>query len=134
MKQLVIFSILLCSSLVLSAQDNKAVKNHLKSVSVFEQKFDAGTAGKVLPESVVRYDEAGNVIEEIEYKLGKITRHTTYKYDSNGNKIQEIELDASGKKIKTSVYKYYNNLRMEKTVYDANNKAISKKTYQYESY
>lgn len=134
MKQLVIFAILLCSSMVLSAQDNKPVKNHLKSVSVFEQKFDDGAAGKVLAESVVRYDESGNVIEEIEYKLGKITKHTTYKYDPNGNKIQEIELDANGKKIKTSIYKYNNNLRIEKTVYDANNKAVSKKTYKYESY
>lgn len=134
MKQLVIFSILLCSSLVLLAQENKPAKNHLKSISVFEQKFDAGTAGKVLPESVVRYDPMGNVIEEIEYKLGKITKHTTYKYDSNGNKIQEVELDANGKKMKTSVYTYNNNLRTEKTVYDANNKVVSKKTYKYESY
>ncbi len=134
MKQLVIFSILLCSSLVLSAQDNKPVKNNLKSLTVYEQKFEAGTAGKVLPESVVRYDEGGNVIEEIEYKQGKITKHTTYKFDSNGNKIQEIELDANGKKMKTSVYTYKNNLRMEKTVYDANNKVVSKKTYKYESY
>jgi hypothetical protein len=134
MKRLLIFTIFLCGSMVLSAQEKKAAANQLKSVTVYEQKYDNGIAGKAMVESVTRYDQAGNVIEEIEYKQGKITKHTTNKFDVANNKIEETELDANGKKVKVSVYTYNKNLRTEKVVYDAGNKIIMKKTYKYETY
>jgi len=118
---------------LLSAQEKKAMANKLKSITVYGQKFEKG-AGKVLIESVTKYDQTGNIIEEIEYKLGKVDKHFLYKFDAANNKILETELDASGKKIKITEYKYTNNLRTEKTVYDGNNQVVSKKTYKYETY
>jgi len=135
MKKAVIFLIILVWPVLVFGQDKKAAANKLKSITVSEQKFEKGAAGKATVESVTRYDQAGNIIEEIEYKLGKVDKHFTYKYDASNNKIQEVELDASGKKIKVAEYKYdSNNLRTEKTVYDGSNQILSRKTYKYESY
>lgn len=135
MKKIIIFLMILIWPLLLSAQEKNAIVHKLKSVTVSEQKFEKGVAGKAMPESVTRYDQAGNLIEEIEYKEGKVDKHFTYKYDAANNKIQEIEMDPSGKKIKISEYKYNsNNLRTEKIVYNGNNQITSKKTYKYEIY
>jgi antitoxin component YwqK of YwqJK toxin-antitoxin module len=120
--------------LLLSAQDKKAIANKLKSITVHEQKYEKGEAGKVLVESVTKYDQAGNVVEEIEYKQGKVDKHMTYQYDADNNKILETELDAAGKKIKVTTYKYTNKLRTEKIEYDGNRQLLSKKTYKYETY
>jgi hypothetical protein len=135
MNKIILIIFALFSPFLLNAQVKKAVNYKLKTVKEYEQKWDKGIAGKNYPESLVSYDQKGNITEEIEYKAGKITRHFTYKYDSFNNKIEETELDPSGKKIKVSVYAYdTNNLRTMKTVYDGNNKILSKKTYQYETW
>lgn len=135
MKNTVIAFLLLVLPLSLFSQEKKAVANKLKSITVHEQKYEKGNAGKVMVESVVKYDQAGNIIEEIEYKEGKVDKHFTYKYDAANNKIQEIELDPSGKKIKITEYKYNSsNLRTERNVYSGSNQLISKKTYKYEVY
>jgi len=118
----------------LYSQDKKAVKHKLKSITEFEQKYEKGVAGKALKESEIRYDSDGNMIEEIEYKLGKVSKHVTYQYDEDNNKIRETEMDLSGKKIKVTEYKYSDGLRTEKIVYDGNNKIVSRKTYKYETY
>jgi antitoxin component YwqK of YwqJK toxin-antitoxin module len=131
------FILILLFHLVISgilAQDNKAVSNNLKKMTVYEQKAEKGVMGNSQIESMVRYDKSGNVIEEIEYKQGKIDKHFLYKYDASNHKIEETELDPSGKKIRLTIYTYNKDLKSEKAVYDANNQLISKKTYKYETY
>lgn len=134
MKRIAFFIMIMVFPLLLSAQDKKAIANKLKSITVHEQKYEKGEAGKVLVESVTKYDQAGNVVEEIEYKQGKVDKHMTYQYDADNNKILETELDAAGKKIKVTTYKYTNKLRTEKIEYDGNRQLLSKKTYKYETY
>ena len=134
MKQVCIFTFILLLPLISSAQDRKAVANKLKSVTVSEQKYEKGVAEKILVESVTRYDQSGNVVEEIRYKQGRIGSHLIYKYDGANNKIQESELDPAGKTIKVTVYTYSNNLRTERTVYDGNKQILSRKIYRYETY
>jgi hypothetical protein len=134
MKKTLIVLLILVWPILVFAQDKKASSNKLKSITVNEQKFEKGIAGKVMVESIVRYDQAGNILEEIEYKQGKVDTHFTYKYDAANNKVQEVELDPNGKKIKITEYKYSNNLRTEKIVHDGNMQVISKKTYKYENY
>lgn len=105
-------------------------KPKIKSLTVYEEKFDA-LVSKKLKESEVVYDERGNILEEITYKQGKINKHFRYQYDSDDNKIKEEKLDPSGKVIETSEYRIENGLRVEKVVYDQNKKMKSRKTYQY---
>ena len=128
-----ILMIMALPSLV-SGQDKKAKKHNLKSTTVYEQKYEKGNGGKTLKESETRYDDAGNIIEEISYQLGKVDKHFLYEYDKDNNKIRETELDASGKKIKVTEYKYSDGLRMERTVYNGNNQVLSKKTYKCETF
>ncbi len=125
---------LISFSAVSFSQDKKALKHNLKSIVVTEQKYDKGTAGKAVIESETHYDNAGNVTEEIEYKLGKVIKHIVYQYDNDNQRIRETELDASGKKVKISEYKYSDGLKTEKTVYDSNNKIILRKVYKYETF
>jgi YD repeat-containing protein len=135
MKKTAIVLLMLAWPMLMLGQDKKAVAGKLKSITVHEQKYEKGVAGKANVESVVRYDEAGNIIEEIEYKLGRVDKHFTYKYNDANNKVEEVELDPSGRKIKVTEYKYNSaNLRTEKTVYDGKNQILSKKTYKYETY
>jgi hypothetical protein len=134
MNKIIIIALAICWPVIIHAQDKKAVNNNLKTIKTYEQKWEKGTAGKVNMESMVTYDQKGNVIEEIEYKEGKINKHFTYKYDEKNNKTQETELDPSGKKIRITVYVYDKNLKTEKTVYDGSNHILSKKTYKYETY
>ena len=134
MKKIAIFTITLFVSCLIHAQEKKAVDNKLKTITVTEQKWDKGTAGKAMTESITRYDQKGNILEEIKYKQGKVDTHFTYKYDANNNKVQETELDASGKKIRITTYVYQNNLRSERLVFDGNNQPVSKKTYKYETF
>jgi hypothetical protein len=129
---ILLFTLLLTCSI--HAQEKKAVDNKLKTITVTEQKWEKGTAGKVMTESITRFDQKGNILEEIEYKQGKVDKHFTYKYDANNNKVQEIEMDPSGKKIRITTYTYQNNLRTERTVVDGNNQPVSRKTYKYETY
>lgn len=132
--RILLFVLMISCPLWSFGQDKKAVKHNLKSITEYEQKYDKGVAGKALKESEIRYDSDGNIIEEIEYKLGKVSKHIKYEYNEDHNKIRETELDPSGKKIKVTEYKYNNGLKTEKTVYDANNKIVSRKTYKYETY
>jgi hypothetical protein len=125
--------IVLAWPLLVFGQDKKAAANKLKSITVYEQKYEKGP-GKSIIESVTKYDQSGNITEEIEYKLGKVDKHYTYEYDGDNNKIRETEFDPAGKKIKVTEYKYSNNLRTERTVYDGNKQILSKKTYKYETY
>lgn len=108
--------------------DNASVR--VKSRIVHEEKTDKGKKTTSI-ESEEKYDLAGNVIDEIQYKDGKVDKHIVYEYDSNNNKTRETELDASGKAKKIGEYKYLNGRRAEKYTYDADKKLISKKTYTY---
>lgn len=134
MFKITVILLILGLPMIVAGQDKKAIKHNLKSITEFEQKYEKGTAGKMLKESEIRYDNAGNIIEETEYKAGKVDKHMTCQYDEDNNRIRETELDPAGKKIKTTEYKYSDGLRTEKTVYDDNNKIVSRKTYKYETY
>jgi hypothetical protein len=129
-----IFLLAIAWPFVVNAQDKKAVKHNLKSITEYEQVFEKGKEGKELIQTQTNYDKEGNVVEEIKYNQGKISKHVTYEYDGDNNKIRETELDPVGNKIKVTEFKYVNGLKSEKTVYNGHNQIISKKTYKYETY
>lgn len=125
-----VWLLLICQNL--NAQD-KAPVAKLKSIVVQEEDLAKSSGNKRL-ESETTYDQAGNVIEEKQYKDGKFDSWEKNEYDKYGNKIKVTELDESGKLQKYTVYKYEKGLRSEKTVYGANQKIKSRKTYQYKFY
>jgi len=111
----------------------KPVQPKVKSITVYDEKFDKLVAKKS-KESETVYDTHGNIIEEIEYINNKVDKHFQYQYDASDNKIKEFELDSSGKITKTSEYKYDKGLRIEKTIAGADGKVRTKKTYVYTTF
>lgn len=128
---LVLVSLLLVQVSV-QAQE-KAPVPKLKSITVQEEDFAKSNGAKRL-ESETTYDQAGNVIEEKQYKDGKFDSHEKAEYDKDGNKLKVTEFDESGKVLKYTTYKYEKGLKTEKAVYGANQKLKSRKTYQYKFY
>jgi|WetSurMetagenome_2_1015567.scaffolds.fasta_scaffold10548_2 hypothetical protein len=134
-KLLLIFvtALVLASPSLLFAQE-KAGQPKLKTVTVYDEKFDNLISKKVI-ESQVTYDIKGNILEEIEYTGTKVTKHFQYQYDADGNKIKEIEFDPSGKVSKTSEYKIDSRgLRTEKTIFGTDGKLKTRKTYVYTTF
>lgn len=79
------------------------------------------------------YDFRGEIIEIKEYtNLGKeIKTWLKYKYDNLGNLIEELELNPKGEQITRITYKYENGLRIEKNDYDAKNRLTKTRKYEY---
>jgi hypothetical protein len=125
-------ALLMMSTYTASGQQKPALPK-VKSVTVYDEKFDKLVAKKN-KESEIVYDAHGNIIEEIEYINNKVDKHFQYQYDASDNKIKEFELDSSGKITKTSEYKYDKGLRIEKTIAGADGKVRTKKTYVYTTF
>lgn len=119
--------LILCGSNSLMAQKRNA---GIKSVEVFEEKFEKDGTSKKHKVEESKFDEQGNEIERIEYVDGKVAEKHTYTYDEHGNKISEVEIDAEGKKDRTE-YKYENNLRTEKLEYSEKGRLKKHTTYVY---
>ncbi len=101
-----------------------------KSKTVHEEKMVKGVKTTEI-ESEEKYDNKGNVVDEIQYKDGKLDKHYVYEYDQNNNKIKESELFPTGKIKKTSEYKYVNGVKTERLTFDESKKLISRKIYSY---
>ena len=129
---LITAGLLLTSTFTAAGQQKTAVPK-VKSVTVYDEKFDK-LVSKKSKESEIVYDAHGNIIEEIEYINNKVDKHFQYEYDASDNKIKELELDSSGKVTKTSEYKFDKGLRTEKTIYGADGKLRTKKTYVYTTF
>jgi hypothetical protein len=160
MRKILIFLLIaVCSTSIYAQKKKSAARNKLKSLVVYEQKFDKVNA-KATKDSETKFNVQGNISEEIEYDNNKVVKHLKYEYDDNDNKTKETELDASGKTTKVTEfkydddghkiketeqnaagktlkkieYKYEGDLKTEKTTYDGNNNVKSRKSYQYQTY
>jgi hypothetical protein len=126
---IILFFLSTIGSLTAFTQNNTGI-GILKSKITHEEKIVKGVKNTTI-ESEEKYDQHGNVVDEIQYKDGKVDKHMVYEYNSENNKIKETEFDSSGKTKKIGEYKYENGIRTEKSIYDADKKLISKKTYTY---
>jgi hypothetical protein len=120
-------------STYIAAGQQKPAPPKIKSIIVYDEKFDKLTSKKS-KESETVFDAHGNITEEIQYVNNKIDKHFQYQYDANDNKIKELELDSSGKITKTSEYKFDKGLKIEKTIAGADGKVKTKKTYVYTTF
>ena len=129
-KQIYIGSFFLILVFLFSGLTVFSQSNSVKGRITHEEKVSKGIKNSLI-DAEEKYDQKGNVIEEINYKEGKFDKKMVYEYDANNNKTKETEYDASGKAQKYGEYKYENGLRKEKFVYDQDRKLIEKKTYTY---
>lgn len=133
MKNILLQLLLVIVVFVLYFPDLLAQAPKVKSLIVQEEDLGKPGTGKRL-ESETIYDQAGNVVEEKQYKDGKFDSYEKNEYDKDGNKTKVTNLDENGRIVKYTVYKYEKGLRTEKAVYGPNQKLKSRKTYQYKFY
>ncbi len=116
---------------VMAQKKKKAMMNKIESTTVMIEDYEKNN-GRSVKESYTRFNESGDVLEEIEYdEYGKEKKHIIYEYDIDGNKIKETYLNPKGLKEKVIEYKYEDGLKTEKLVYDSKGKLKSKKKYIY---
>ncbi len=126
-----IFFILITLNLF-SQKKKTVVQKNIKSVTEYNEDYLKNN-GRSVKESFTKYDEGGNVVEEIEYdEYGKEKKHILYEYNEEGDKIKEIKLTPQGTKASITEYKYENGLKKEKIVYDGKGKIVLRKKYIYE--
>jgi hypothetical protein len=117
---------------VMSQKKKSIQANKIKSTTVMQEDYEKNN-GRSVKEAYTKFDESGNVIEEIEYDdYGKEKLHVQYEYDDNDNKTKEIFINPKGVREKVIEYKYEDGLKTEKIVYLPNGKIKSKKKYIYE--
>ncbi len=120
---------------VVSLYGQKKKKHHpnqIKSITVLNENTDNAKT-PAIKESYTRYDELGNVLEEIEYDAkGVEKKHIIYEYNDDGEKVKETYLNQNGSKDKIIEFKYEDGLKTEKITYEGNGKIKSKKKYIYE--
>jgi hypothetical protein len=134
MKKILIISILsfLAINPIFSQKKKSIQANKIKSTTVMQEDYEKNK-GLSLKESFTKFNESGDIIEEIEYDdNGKEKLHIQYEYDDNDNKTKEIYINIKGLREKVIEYKYEDGLKIEKIVYLPNGKVKSKKKYIYE--
>ena len=80
-----------------------------------------------------KYDDSGNLIEEVSYENGVIISYVKYEYDENGRKIKSLVYfgDEKAKMVNVYQYNYYGNLTMEIT-YSYYREVVNKTSCLYE--
>jgi hypothetical protein len=133
MKNYIYIFIIVFFTIPLQAQKKKSIQaNKIKSTTVLNEDYEKNN-GRSVKESYTKFDESGNIAEEIEYDdYGKEKKHIISEYDDSDNKIKEIYINQKGVKEKVIEYKYEEGLKTEKIVYLPNGKVKSKKKYVYE--
>lgn len=88
--------------------------------------------GKEVLVKIERFDEQGELIEEIEYEdNGKIKKHTQYEYMGE-LLIRESSLDNKGKVESRIEYEYdADGLRISRKHYDAKGRITKERNYRY---
>ena len=130
MKSLLFSVLILSGCLIVSAQSEKKVK--AMQIVTKETWNQTDSKSKFL-ETVEKFDEEGNLIEEIKYNPGKsIRKQTKWTYNENNDKLTETEYDSSGKVTSRKEYTYEGSLRTSRKEYDEKGKLVSWEIYKFE--
>ena len=127
---LIVFGILF-STVLFGQKSEQIISKGISSIKTYEQVLSKGIDDKYIIEELT-YDSEGRLIElkEISRK-GEIKLWEKYKFNENGNLIEEITFDVEGKIEKTEITYYTNNLRTHREFYDSKGRMYKKKTYEY---
>ena len=79
-----------------------------------------------------KYDDSGNLIEQVSYENGVIISHEKYEYDEDGRRIKSLAcFGESSKMVSIYQYNYYGNMTME-TTYSYYGEMVNKTGSLYE--
>lgn len=131
--RLFILSLALTLSASLLAQDRKDIRDAGVVSRTVNEYFIEDGIKEPLVESVIKYDEDGEVTEVKEFnKRGEITRWEKYVYDEDRNVIEEQFLDEKGKVSRIEKTIWEDGFKKEKHYFNSRKKLYKKKVYVYE--
>lgn len=132
MKNIYILAILLLTTVSLSAQSKKKIReSDIQSKITWKVDYVSGQEVKH-KEKEEKFTTSGEIAEYIEYEVdGSIKSHTKYVYSAEDILIKEINLDKNGAIDQTIEYVYSGKLKTEKRTLNAKGQIISKKVYEY---
>lgn len=98
--------------------------SYTTSMYMFNQRGDVyevstyNASGRLVPETIYRYDENGKMVEKQLYYQGALEKRVFFRYDAEGNNIEVRELDARGKLLRKLNYLYDAEGRIAKMIAD----------------
>lgn len=130
MKKVLFLVLILSGCCIISAQSGKEIKT-LQIVT--KETWNYTDEKSKFLETIEKFDQEGNLIEEREYNPDRsIKKHTKWTYNGNNDKLTETEFDEKGRVIAKTEYKYEGSLRTSRKKYDEKGKLISWKIYKFE--
>jgi antitoxin component YwqK of YwqJK toxin-antitoxin module len=130
MKKLSLLILILAGCMIINAQSGKEIK---KMQIITKETWNNTDSKSKFLETVEKFDEEGNLIEEIKYNPGKsIRKQTKWTYNENNDKLTETEYDSSGKVTSRKEYTYEGSLRTSRKEYDEKGKLVSWEIYKFE--
>jgi len=135
MRTISIITILLLSTVCLSAQSKKKIReSDLQSKITWKVDYVEGKEVKS-KEKEEKFTTSGEIAEYIEYEAdGSTKSHIKYLYSAEDKLVKEISLDKNGAVEQTIEYSYSGKLKTEKRTLNAKGKLVSKKIYEYKIY
>lgn len=145
-----------CQSVFEDKLKENIIKNDVNSVTSWDYNyFENKPAKNGQKTSLTKYDDKGNVIETVTYKLKDTLDHETYKYDKEGNRIDytkkkgvkvayqkaskyneknnlALETGFDGSAKFKNDYEYFDNGKLKQITYTIDNKIIEKRVFEHE--
>lgn len=132
-KLLIICFILISTSLFAQNKKSEIVQLGIEVKRYYEQDIKNGeTEPKLFKEEFFNF--RGELVESKEYSIKdkKITLWFKYKYDQEGNLIEEIELNDKGTQKSRVVDRFEKGFRVERLYYDDKDRLVKKRVYKYD--
>jgi hypothetical protein len=109
------------------------VEKGIVVITTYKQDLEDGDKTKRI-DKIETFNAKGELVDLKVYNSnGKYAKDWfEYKYDQNGNLIEEVEYDSKQKLKDRTVYKYIDGLIMSKEVFDEKGKLSRVTTYEYQ--
>jgi hypothetical protein len=124
----------LFSGQLISAQSKSTIiEKGILVKTTYKQDIEDGDKKRRI-DKVETFNEKGDLVDLKNYdSAGKYAKDWfQYKYDNDGNLIEEIEYDSKQKLKERTVYKYTKGLKVSKEVFDEKERLSRHTTYEYQ--
>lgn len=132
-KAIALISFVLMGQIAMAQSKETIVEKGIVVKTTYKQDIEDGDKTKRI-DKIETFNAEGELVDLKVYNSnGKYAKDWfEYKYDQNGNLIEEVEYDSKQKLKDRTVYKYGNGLLISKEVFDEKGRLSKKTTYEYQ--
>ena len=128
-----LISFLLTGQISFAQAQSTIVEKGILLKTTYKKDLEDGDNKKRI-DKVETFNDKGELVDLKHYdSAGKYAKDWfQYKYDNSGNLIEEVEYDSKQKLKERTVYKYSNGLKISKEVFDEKERLSNQTTYEYQ--